>query len=308
MSTLLWTSLTLVYQDAIDAFQHTEGRTSKRGMQKVNEQLRRASRKGLKSLPGWAGRCGPDGLRCRRSTSVEAHRTVRSKRSTVVTSTYAVSLRASATSPATSHEASSKRLVGMPPPYGTRGTRSSAAAGTRRSKSMRTAAFGTRWRSDSRTYGRDVLESGSLSRAGVRHAHLRPGPRDRTHGAAPGAPAFLTVDVLRRPLDSRPVTAIRPAVGEQPFPEHHFNCPQKNPQSCDYRDDVPAPSGRCYCALAVGQRLTRSDHIQEPTADLEDASCRSVPECGLCHRTSALSAIDSAESSQPNSPAATSMR
>ena len=69
--------------------------------------------------------------------------------------------------------------------------RYSAAAGTRRSKSIPTAASGMRWRSDSRTCGRDVLDSGSFSRAGVRHAHVRPGPQDRTPGAAPGAPAFL---------------------------------------------------------------------------------------------------------------------
>lgn len=52
----------LAYQDVIDAFQHTEGWTSKRGMQKVNEQLRKGLPEGLEELarlgrtlwPGWA--------------------------------------------------------------------------------------------------------------------------------------------------------------------------------------------------------------------------------------------------------------
>ena len=54
MIRLLWASLTLVYQDVIDAFQHTHGWTSKRGMQKVNEQLF----KGLPEGPEEVGRLG----------------------------------------------------------------------------------------------------------------------------------------------------------------------------------------------------------------------------------------------------------
>jgi transposase len=40
----------LPYQDVIDAFQHTDGRTSKRRMQKVIDQLRRGLPEGLEDL------------------------------------------------------------------------------------------------------------------------------------------------------------------------------------------------------------------------------------------------------------------
>ncbi|CCQ46106.1 putative uncharacterized domain protein [Pseudarthrobacter siccitolerans] len=40
----------LAHQDVIDAFQHTDGWTSKRGMQKVNEQLRKDLPEGLAEL------------------------------------------------------------------------------------------------------------------------------------------------------------------------------------------------------------------------------------------------------------------
>lgn len=40
----------LAYQDVIDAFQHTDWWTSKRGMQKVNEQLRKVLPEGLEEL------------------------------------------------------------------------------------------------------------------------------------------------------------------------------------------------------------------------------------------------------------------
>ncbi|QOI62985.1 transposase [Arthrobacter sp. TES] len=51
----------LAYQDAIDAFQHTDGWTSKRGIQKVNEQWRRDLPEGLEELARlgsmlWPGR------------------------------------------------------------------------------------------------------------------------------------------------------------------------------------------------------------------------------------------------------------
>lgn len=51
----------LAYQDAIDAFQHTDGWTSKRGMQKVNEPLRKGLPEGLEELARvgrtlWPGR------------------------------------------------------------------------------------------------------------------------------------------------------------------------------------------------------------------------------------------------------------
>lgn len=45
----------LANQDVIDAFQHTDGWTSKRGMQKVIEQLRRGLPGGLEEL-AWLGR------------------------------------------------------------------------------------------------------------------------------------------------------------------------------------------------------------------------------------------------------------
>jgi hypothetical protein len=41
----------LAYQDAIAASQHTDGWTSKRGMQKVNEQLRRGLPEELEACP-----------------------------------------------------------------------------------------------------------------------------------------------------------------------------------------------------------------------------------------------------------------